>query len=93
MMSQRQVELVDGYHKRAYVYVGEHPILTTFDTGSFRNAIRLDLLKELEAKQKAGRFGKRVLSSRAKCAKMNVLGATTAMTGSYDEVVDIAITF
>ena len=35
----RQIELDEGYHKRAYVYVGELAVLTTFDTGSFRNAI------------------------------------------------------
>ena len=93
MMSQRQVELQEGYHKRAYVYVGELVVLSTFDTGSFRNAIQLELLKELEAKQKAGQLGRRVVSPRAKCAQMNVLGATTAMTGSYDEVVEIEITF
>ena len=29
VLQQRQVELTEGYHKRAYVYVGEHPILTT----------------------------------------------------------------
>ena len=42
MMNQRQVELMEGYHKRAYVYVGELAVLSTFDTGSFRNAIQLD---------------------------------------------------
>ena len=52
MMSSRshQVELDQGYHKRAYVYVGELAVLTTFDTGSFRNAIRVSFLEELEAK-------------------------------------------
>ena len=93
MMKGQHVELPDGYHKRAYVYVGGHPVLTTFDTGSFRNAIRLEVLQELEAKQRAGRFGKRVISQRAPCNRMNVVGATTAMTASYDEVVEIEIGF
>ena len=46
MMKGQHVELPDGYHKRAYVYVGGHPVLTTLDTGSFRNAIRLEVLQE-----------------------------------------------
>ena len=78
----RHVELSEGYHKRAYVYVGELPLLATFDTGSFRNAIQLELLMELEAKQRAGQLGAHVVSPRALCGKHNVLGATNTMKGS-----------
>ena len=78
----RHVELNEGYHKRAYVYVDELPVLATFDTGSFRNAIQLELLKELEAKQRAGQLRASVVSPRASCGKHNVLGATNTMKGS-----------
>ena len=40
MLNGRKVELNQGYHKRAYVYLGKLSVLTTFDTGSFRNAVR-----------------------------------------------------
>lgn len=93
MMRGRKVELNEGYHKRAYVYLGKLAVLITFDTGSFRNAIQLDFLKELEAKQSSGQLGAQVVAPRAACAKHNVLGATTAMTGSFDEVVDMRVTF
>ena len=51
------MELDEAYHKRAYVYIGELTVLTTFDTGSFRNAIEVEFLKELEKKQKSGQLG------------------------------------
>ena len=57
MMNGQAVELAQGYHKRAFVYVGKQAVLTTFDTGSFRNAIQAEYLKELEKKQKVWRVG------------------------------------
>ena len=93
MFNGRKVELNEGYHKRAYVYLGKLAVLTTFDTGSFRNAIRLEFLQELESKQKSGQLGAQVVAPRASCAKHNVVGATSAMTGSFDEVVDMRVTF
>ena len=93
MMRGRKVELNEGYHKRAYVYLGKLAVLITFDTGSFRNAIRLEFLQELEAKQSSGQLGAQVVAPRASCAKHNVVGATSAMTGSFDEVVDMRVTF
>ena len=86
MMNRRKVKLNEGYHKRAYVYVGELAVLLTFDTGSFRNAIRLSFLEELEAKQKAGQLGAQVESSRASFAKREIVGASTGWTGSHEEV-------
>ena len=89
------MELVDGYHKRAYVYVGGLAILTTFDTGSFRScdAIRLSFLEELEAKQKAGQLGAQTISPRISVAEMGITGASSTWKGSYDEVVNMRITF
>ena len=34
MFNGRKVELNQGYHKRAYVYLGKLSVLTTFDTGT-----------------------------------------------------------
>ena len=68
-------------------------MLTTFDTGSFRNAVREEFLQELEKKQKSGQLGAQVVSQRASCGSHDVVGATSAMTGSFNEVVDMRVTF
>ena len=39
MMHDGLYRLPQGYHKRAYVHVGTMTVLTTFDSGSFRNAV------------------------------------------------------
>ena len=87
------MELDEGYHMRAHVYVGELAVLTTFDTGSFRNAIPLSFLEELEAKQRAGQLGAQAISARMSVTKHNITGASSSWTGSYDEVVNIRVTF
>ena len=93
MMTEPIVELVEGYHKRAFVYVGNLAVLTTFDTGSFRNAIQAQFLQELESKQKARQLGAQVVSKRSRCAKQEIFGATEGMKGSYEEVVELKVTF
>eukprot|EP00959_Pyramimonas_sp_CCMP1952_P023593 496089-Pyramimonas_sp.AAC.1 len=39
MMQDGLYRLSQGYHKQAYVHVGTVKVLTTFDSGSFRNAV------------------------------------------------------
>ena len=51
MLKGSRVELAEGYRKRAFAYVGNQAVLTTFDTGSFRNAIQAEFLEECEKKQ------------------------------------------
>ena len=43
MLNGQSVELTEGYHRRAFVCVGELGVLTTFDKGSFQNAIKGNL--------------------------------------------------
>ena len=87
------MELDEAYHKRAYVYVGELAVLTTFDTGSFRNAIRLSFLEELEAKQKSGQLPAQTISPRISVVEHAITGAASGWKGSFDEVVNMRITF
>ena len=81
------------YHKRAFVYIGNLAVLTTFDTGRFQNAVQLEFLEELGEKQRSGQLGAQVVSRRAPCGKHEVFGATDSMKGSYDEVVELKFTF
>ena len=69
-------------------------MLTTFDTGSFHNSIQAEHLEELERKQKSGELVSRnVVSKKSSCGKHGLLGATEGMTGSYEEAVELQLTF
>ena len=41
-------DLPNGYHKRVRVYLGTHMAIAMLDTGSFRNCIDENVLKNLE---------------------------------------------
>ena len=49
--------------------------------------------EELENKQKARQLGAQVVSKRSRCEKREIFGATEAMKGSYEEVVELKVTF
>ena len=88
------IDLPDGYHKRARVYLGTLVSVVMFATGSFRNCVDEELLKVLEEKQRKGELGKQpVISPRRKCNPTDVDGAANGYMTTYREVVEIDVTF
>ena len=68
--------------------------MTTFDSGSYRNAMKADFLRELENNPEL--VGRSVLTKRAACAPTEILGVTLApgqATAGYKEVVGAQVTF
>ena len=89
-------KMPEGYHKRAYVYIGSMAVLTTFDSGSFRNAVSSKFLGDLEKMQAKGELGDKMLVSKRmpiEGGDRQVGGATEGMTTSYSEVVTLTVTF
>ena len=84
--------LAPGYHKQATCYVGAVPVLATFDTGSFRNAIRPEFLVKLEAHQRKHPDLK-LVTARQPCKPTDVCGVVGAVTASYHEVVGLTVKF
>ena len=87
------LKLPPGYHKQVYVYIGEEAVLTTLDTGSFRNAVDRKFLESLEAQDLRDADGAALVSKRQPCEATTISGIVGAVGGSYNELVGLTVTF
>ena len=94
--STSRISLPQGYHKQAYVFIGDKPVLATFDSGSFRNAISADFLERLERaqQQRIHEEGVEVtITDRVPCEPTDITGIVAGVSGAYSEVVGVMVTF